>query len=553
MSLTDAAIQRLQARLRVLSKDAQAFMPRDKADQLTRQWRQRPRLAGADPEWDHARELAIELLLVTPSLLGVTAFDRFARAMGGRSPEDQQAVALHRASRHRLVRHTRDGTTDLATDSPVVIASKQSFGVLFARFAALPDGRLIDCGHILRLEPDALALAMGFVRPGGRGLGNGIRCAEAVYRHAVMYGTPGRPVFDPARNRIDRLAQDWAELGRDPNTAEQGRARSLAGVEGLLEALMDIPLAREVGRPDLAAAYRWIAAVMVETLALRRANGSAPNLLDQVARALASPNTAAEARVIFESLRASARRPNGGTGGQARVNDSDLDKLVARIQALRAKTVEQGCTEHEALAAAEKVAELLDRYGLSVSELDLRNQTCEGIGVDTGRKRRGPIDDCVGTIALFFDCRVWGETDAEGMLRYVFFGMPADVQAAIYLNDLIEVTFATETAAFQAGSIYQGTPSGNRRNATTSFQTGLARGICQKLNALRTSRDQAAPAGQGRALVPIKESVIDAELERLGLNLRRRSATRRYIQREAYSAGQVAGERFEYRPGIEAD
>ena len=117
--------------------------------------------------------------------------------------------------------------------------------------------------------------------------------------------------------------------------------------------------------------------------------------------------------------------------GRSTSETADLDRLVQRIRALRAKTVEQGCTEQEALAAAEKVAELLDRHGLSLSELDLRRQSCEGIGVETDRKRRGPIDDCMGTIAAFFDCRVWGETSEDATLRYIFFGLPADVQAAV--------------------------------------------------------------------------------------------------------------------------
>ena len=90
--------------------------------------------------------------------------------------------------------------------------------------------------------------------------------------------------------------------------------------------------------------------------------------------------------------------------GRQNGDTAELDRLVQRIRALRAKTVEHGCTEQEALAAAGKVAELLDRYGLSLSEFDLRRQSCEGIGVETDRKRRGPIDDCMATIAAFFDC-----------------------------------------------------------------------------------------------------------------------------------------------------
>ena len=54
----------------------------------------------------------------------------------------------------------------------------------------------------------------------------------------------------------------------------------------------------------------------------------------------------------------------------------------------------------------------------------------------------------------------------------------------------------------------------------------------------------------GRALVPIKEAIIDAEMDRLGLGLRRRGAVRRMVLPAAFSAGREAGERFEYRPGI---
>lgn len=548
MSLTEAGVKGLQARLRALRVEALAHTPSEKAEQLVRQWLERPRDPGADPEWDHARALAQDVVLASPSLLGLTAFDRLAKAMKGRTADDLRVVTLLRQACPRLLRCSASGCEDLLSGARVSLAGTNPAGLVFGAFAELDDARLIAVGPIVPLDEDALAIARSFVRP-GRGIGNPVNCRAMVYRHVVRSGLGRPPPFDPEHNPIDRLAAAWAALGRDPNVDEQVRARSLAGVETLLVALVSIGIAKDHDLPALATAYRWMAAVMVETLALRGANGSRRNELDTVAMELNARigrgDCPPETRTLFETLRAGVRRSGGGTA------DTDLDKLVQRIQALRAKTVEQGCTEQEALAAAEKVAELLDRYGLSLSELDLRNQACEGIGVDTGRKRRGPIDDCLGTIARFFDCRVWGETNEDGTLRYVFFGMPADVQASVYLHDLVTLAFATETAAFQAGPIYARTASGDRRNATTSFQSGLARGINLKLETLRKNREKASTAGTGRALVPVKEAVIDAELERLGLNLRRRSAARRYVQRDAYSAGQEAGEKFEYRPGIE--
>ena len=54
-----------------------------------------------------------------------------------------------------------------------------------------------------------------------------------------------------------------------------------------------------------------------------------------------------------------------------------LDRLKTRIQGLRSKTTDNGCTEAEALLAAAKVAELLDRYDLSLTDVEFRDAACE--------------------------------------------------------------------------------------------------------------------------------------------------------------------------------
>ena len=59
-------------------------------------------------------------------------------------------------------------------------------------------------------------------------------------------------------------------------------------------------------------------------------------------------------------------------------NLAALDKLKTRIQALRTKTIDNGCTEDEALSAAAKVAELLDRYDLSLTDVEIREGRASG-------------------------------------------------------------------------------------------------------------------------------------------------------------------------------
>jgi hypothetical protein len=59
------------------------------------------------------------------------------------------------------------------------------------------------------------------------------------------------------------------------------------------------------------------------------------------------------------------------------------------------------------MTAAAKVGRAARSLRPSLSKLDLRGQSCEGLAMKTERKRAGPIDDCVPAAAAFFDCLVW--------------------------------------------------------------------------------------------------------------------------------------------------
>jgi hypothetical protein len=555
----------LSDRLLALSIEVLSFVANDKIERQARQWLSGVPWIVHDGHWTAARSMALELALITPSLLGVKAFDRLARANQRRSPDENAALSLMRGAVSRVARISGSRFEDLATgDVRTLLPSGPSEtvgdGAVFGRFAMTGDSSVIATGMLLQLDQEALAVALGFARPDRRGLSNPVRCAEAVYRNIARRGMSATPArerepelpFDRARDPLDALAADLAALDRDPGADELAQAKEFVGVGPLLKVLISVGIARRGDAPRLAKAYRWIAGALIEFMAVRESYGSALFSLDragaEIDAAVARGQCQFETKALFNELRERARlashtaeRPSG-----------DLDKLMQRIRALREKTVDQGCTEQEAMAAAEKVAELLDRYGLSLSELDLRKQSCEGIGVETGRKRRGPIDDCMGTIARFFDCRVWGETADDGTLRYVFFGLPGDVQAAVYLHDLVAATFTTETGTFQREKFYRSLDSGQRRSATNSFQVGLAQGIIDKLNASRKARDSATSGSAGRALVPVKQSIIDEELQRLGLSLRRVSSSRRTVISDAFDAGKKAGKKFEYRQGIQA-
>lgn len=224
----------------------------------------------------------------------------------------------------------------------------------------------------------------------------------------------------------------------------------------------------------------------------------------------------------------------------------DLDRLMARIQALRAKTIANGCTEEEALAAAAKVAELLDRHDLSLSDLDLRKSHCARIEIETRRKQRQPISACIPAIAAFCDCKVWRESDPEDGIRYVFFGLPASLELARYVHDIIATAMQAEWERHVASRrlIRHG------RDEKGSFLFGMAISVAERLAEMKAERDQATRTSTGRDLVLVRQAVVEAEFAKLDLTLRRGRASGKRVAADAFAAGQAAGRTVTIHPGL---
>ena len=461
---------------------------------------------------------------------------------------------------------------DLATGESLVLLDSRisplASGVPTAmRLCPLPSGRHVLISPLFAMDEASLDAAMKFVRP-GRSLGHGHRCAANLYRDVARRGFRPMPQLTLSLNpdamlellreseerlsEVQHLALRW--INRDEAEADLvAEARRLASVDNLVDACGCYGQIDTLALEGLAAAYERIAAIQVETMAQRSRAGvsGAAEQLDQAAAEIAGQiargNMETAARELFDRLRlrwAPSTSDKAAAGASSAT--TDLDKVIQRIQALRARTVDRGCTEAEAMAAAAKVSELLDRHDLTLDEISVRRSECEGLNVATSRKRRAPVDSCMAPIAAFCDCRVWSEEGDDGALRYVFFGLKTDVEAARFLHELIEVTFDTESAAFRRGEIYLALRGGDRRMAQNSFQIGLAGGIAAKLAALKAARHSTGAERTGFDLVAVKRSVVDDEIERLGLGLvTRATKTRRYVHREAYAAGKAAGALFE--------
>jgi hypothetical protein len=574
-------VAKLHALVQDLCIDAVASAPPAKVMDLLEKWCAKADLDPEDAEdsWRVAQGMAFAGLVVlfTASLTGSCPVDRFVRDRRAMADAETRAALdlLARAefTLLRVLSRLSDESL-LAEDIPTGAQITLSDGDwpdailqldIAAWLAPLPGGGFVAVGPILPLDQAARDEGLSFVRR-GKGLGNPRRCAAAVYRHVVRHGGPLIPGINlPPSDTLDELddlddlafdplhllAEDFAETmqGGAPDDAVD-EARAHASVAHLMEAMSRSVIMSRSVRTKLAEAYSRIAYLMAETLDRRIGAGyvqelrSLFDMVPIVERAISESDAPEEVRALFEDLH---RRVVAARGAKRSGEDKELARVVQLIRALRAKTVDQGCSEQEALASARKAAELLDRYGLSLGEIEIREQSCERVAVDTGRKRRGPIDQCAPAIAEFCDCRIWTETNAAGSLRFVFFGLPADVAAAHCIYDLVVLAFATETAAFKKSVVSAPKPS------THSFQIGLAHGIAQKLRDMKSERDAANRASGGRELVPIKTSVIEEEIAKLGLAFEARQKRKRRVEVDAFEAGVAAGRKFEPHRKVEAD
>jgi hypothetical protein len=227
---------------------------------------------------------------------------------------------------------------------------------------------------------------------------------------------------------------------------------------------------------------------------------------------------------------------------------SELAKVKARIRALAAKTVDRGCSEAEALAAAAKVGELLDVYGLSMSEVELREEAC----IERRLSSHGPSGTALRwllpALLRFCECRGW----TDGRRDIVLFGLEPDVQMAEYLLHVIDGALCWEENRFRASRDYlQATWKNTPQSVLRSYRYGFADRVAKRLDAMSEARHRTQEArreqSMGRsastALVLAKEKKVEEGFRALGVRLRTVRTTATVRDKGAFGRGAEAGGR----------
>ena len=204
---------------------------------------------------------------------------------------------------------------------------------------------------------------------------------------------------------------------------------------------------------------------------------------------------------------------------------SKFDKIKDRVVALLAKASDPAATPDEAGAAMMFAKKLMEKHGMS--EADCRKAEGDDFVTRSWAAKASPkygkffhpVDKLLSaTVAKFAGAKYWYVTDAHGQKSEAeFFGLEGDVALAEWLRAALVKQFDRDWETY----VYLARRNTSLKTVPQSriaFSQGFSTAIMERLTGWL--KEEMAAAGDGTALVVIKQDLIDAELGRRGIAIR---------------------------------
>ncbi len=168
-----------------------------------------------------------------------------------------------------------------------------------------------------------------------------------------------------------------------------------------------------------------------------------------------------------------------------------------KIKALKAKTLNAGCTEAEALAAAELAFKLMHQHQIEDADLDIS----EAEIAETARRAvwqariLSAISICTNTASVYV-------TNYKDGHKTIFVGREPGPQIALYLRDICFRAVKLECAKFRAGRLYKTRRNtATKRQATADFTHALTSHLAFRLvDIFKPLRDESIALQSAQAL-----------------------------------------------------
>lgn len=218
---------------------------------------------------------------------------------------------------------------------------------------------------------------------------------------------------------------------------------------------------------------------------------------------------------------------------------ADLDAIKRKIRVLLDMTVQRGCTEGEAQAAAAAAARLMQSHNLDPDDLVM------GADAVAGSPEPTPLDPLWSTLAACTGCCVVRVHGKPGHADVVYHGREPAPTIAAYLHAYLARCVDQAVDAFRQSGEVLFLRRAARPPVLAAFQAGLVERLQTTLVRHFGVADRAtlaaAKAAAGRALGPVQPG-------RSPHASRQRTATA--VQIDALSAGRRAGAHISIRDGL---
>lgn len=209
------------------------------------------------------------------------------------------------------------------------------------------------------------------------------------------------------------------------------------------------------------------------------------------------------------------------------------------VRNLMERTEENGCTEAEAMEAAAKIGALMAEFDLELTELSARDTS------DMVKAEVYAADYSMATVvtgvAKLCSLVVYSNSGAT-VATYTLYGHKTDVELATYLYEVCAEACDVGWQAYMDKHGYS-------KKARDSFRMGFGNRVHARMSELRAQRDREAaeraaamPNGTGTNLVVLKDQIVVAEFEKLGVRLGKAS-TQRVHNPAAFAHGKAHGDR----------
>lgn len=225
------------------------------------------------------------------------------------------------------------------------------------------------------------------------------------------------------------------------------------------------------------------------------------------------------------------------------------DKLIQKIKALMSKTVENGCTEAEAMAALSMAQAMMDAYEVTEDEVNQTKQESAEVGQTKDMRDPHNIKNHMGmAISEFTNTKIWTSNNKK-TLNYC--GLISDVDFALWLTEHLTLFVQRELKNYIWAGGYTSLEPSSKRRVINGFVYGCTIRINQRLREL-VAQGKVNASTNANALVVVKNELINRKMQELDMNLRMPRNRGSYYEPDGYAAGKAAGDKANFGRPVES-